>query len=121
MEADYASPVSRVAAAAVFILAMAGVAVWLHSGGATYALADFIQPLLEAKTVKYKIKIEIKGPPRVTITGEMMMLDANGSRQETQMSGISSKSVQITDWSQGKSIGLIPAFKTSGNPRISQY
>ena len=48
------SPVSRVAAAAIFVLAIVGVALWFHGGGATPAFADFIEPILEAKTVKYK-------------------------------------------------------------------
>ena len=46
------SPISR---AAVFVLAIAGVAFWFYGGGATYALADFLQPIREAETVKYKV------------------------------------------------------------------
>ena len=37
------SPVSRVAAAVVFVLAIGGVALWFHGGGTTPALADFLE------------------------------------------------------------------------------
>ena len=57
------SPVSRVAAAAIFVLAIAGVALWFHGGGTTPAFADFLKPILEAKTVKYKMTTEMDGPP----------------------------------------------------------
>jgi anti-sigma factor RsiW len=49
------SPVSRVTAAAIFVLAVTGVAVWFHGSGATPAFADFLEPILEAKTVRYKV------------------------------------------------------------------
>ena len=52
------SPISRATAAAIFVLAIAGVALWFHGGGTTPAFADFLQPILDAKTVKYKITIE---------------------------------------------------------------
>ena len=89
------SPVSRVAAAAIFVLAIAGVALWFHGGGTTPAFADFLQPLLEAKTVKYKITTEVTSPlagttvlsaetqkDLLTQTAVVMMLDANRSRTE---------------------------------------
>ena len=49
------SPISR---AAVLVLAIAGVAFWFYAGGATYALADFLEPIREAKTVKCKVTTE---------------------------------------------------------------
>jgi len=104
------SRVSRAMAAVIFVLAITEVAVWFHGLGATPALADFIQPILEAKTVKYKTTVEMKGPPAVTIAGEEMVLDAARSRSETEMPG-APKTVQITDWRQGKSLSLIPALK----------
>ena len=57
------SQVSRIAAVVVLVLAIAGAALWLHSGGATLAFADIVRPILEAKTLKYKQTTEIKGPP----------------------------------------------------------
>jgi len=53
------SPVSRVAAAIIFLLAITGVTLWFYGGGTTPALADFITPLLDAKNVKYKVTTEI--------------------------------------------------------------
>ena len=107
------SPVSRVAAAVVFVLAITGVALWFHGGGATYAFADFIAPILEAKTAKFKIttEMEVKGQALKT-TAEVMMLDATRSRQETEMSD-KSKMVMIFDWGRGKSLTLVPTSKTA--------
>ena len=67
------SPVSRVAAAAIFVLAVAGVALWFHGGGTTPAFADFIEPILEAKTVKYKMTTD-------TWKGRHASRDLNGPR-----------------------------------------
>jgi outer membrane lipoprotein-sorting protein len=104
------TPVSRVAAAAVFVLAVTGVALWLHGGGATYAFADFIAPILEAKSAKFKITTEIKGPPAATTTSEFMVLGATRSRQEMEMPD-KSKGITIVDWGRGKSLTLDPARK----------
>jgi len=114
------SPVPRVSAAAVLVLAITAVVLWFHGGGTTPAFADFIQPILEAKTAKFKITTEIKGPPGGTVTGEVMVLDATRSRQEMEMviSDVSNtqktpkgKMVMIFDWRQGKSLTLDPATK----------
>ena len=72
------SPVSRVAAAVIFVLAITGVALWFHGGGATYAFADFIEPILEAKTAKFKMTTEMKGEPAST-TGRSWCLTPLGS------------------------------------------
>jgi outer membrane lipoprotein-sorting protein len=104
------SPVSQVAAAVIFILAIVGVAALFHSGGATPAFADFVKPLLEAKTAKYKTNTEIKGPPAMTITSEVMVLDANKSRQEMESPNMG-KGVMIFDWGRGKSLTLDPKSK----------
>jgi len=104
------SPVSRVSAAAVFILAVTGVALWFHGGGATFVFADFIAPILEAKTAKFKVTTEIKGPPAATVTGEVMVLDATRSRQEMEAPNMP-KGVMIYDWGRGKSLTLEPATK----------
>ncbi len=104
------SPVSRVAAAAIFVLAVGGVAWWLHGGGATLAFADFVAPILDAKTVKYKLTTEMAGPPAVTVTSEVMVLGATRSRQEMEMPG-KSKAIMIFDWGRGRSLTLEPASK----------
>ncbi len=104
------SSVSRVAAAAIFVLAIGGVALWLHGGGATLAYADFVAPILDAKTVKYKLTTEMEGPPAVTTTSEVMVLGATGSRQEIEMPD-KSKAIMIFDWGRGRSLTLEPASK----------
>ncbi len=105
------SPVSRVAAAIVLVLAIAGVALWFHGAGASYAFADFVKPILEVKTVKYKQTTEIKGPPAMTVISEWMIRDATRSRSEIRQPGGEIQSVEITDWSKGVSLCLIPAAK----------
>ena len=107
------SPVSRIAAAAIFVLAITGVAMLFHGGGgATFAFDDFAAPILEAKTVKCKMTIEIKGPPARTITSEVMTLGGARMRQVTQLDDMP-KVVMIQDSSQGKSLSLLPASKTA--------
>ena len=117
------SPVSRVAAAAIFVLAVTGVALWFPGGGTTPAFANFLQPILEAKTVKYKVTAEFTAlPPQVKLlpaamqqdlmktTMEVMMLDATRTRMETERPD-KSKQVQISDRGKGKKIILLPAEK----------
>ncbi len=110
------SRVSRVAAAAIFVLAITGVAWWFQGGGATPALADFLEPILEARTVKFKMATELKGPTAVTSNAEVMWLD--GSRHRTVVEHEmekpikhKSKSVTIWDGGQGKSLHLHPSTK----------
>ena len=121
------SPVSRVAAAAIFVLAIGGVALWFHGGGTTPACADFLQPILEAKTVTYKLTTERTGPSAGmarmmrlpadaqkelanTTTAQVMKLDANRSRMEFE-SRDKSKRINISDRGQGKGLWLYPAEK----------
>jgi hypothetical protein len=110
-------PISGLAAAVAFAAAIAGVVLWFHGSGATLAVADFMQPILQAKTLKYKTIIEMKGPPATTIRGEDMVLDATRSRQETGTSN-ESKTVTITDWGRGKILTLFPAAKQA---RVVKY
>ncbi|HUT93685.1 MAG TPA: hypothetical protein VMY37_29750 [Thermoguttaceae bacterium] len=118
------SPVSRATAAAIFVLAITGVGLWFHGGGATPAFADFLQPFLDAKTVKYKMTIEMTSLPAGVMVGipeemqkdlmntttEVMELDASRSRRELEMPG-RSKMVDIWDGGQGKGLRLEPAEK----------
>ena len=55
------SSVSRISAAAILALAIGGIAVWFHGGGTTPAFADFIEPILSAKTVTFKTTFEDEG------------------------------------------------------------
>ena len=55
------SPVPRISAAAVLALAIGGIAVWFHGGGTTPAFADFIAPILGAKTVTFNTTLEGRG------------------------------------------------------------
>ncbi len=119
------SQVSRVTAAVVFVLAIGGVAFWFHGGGATPSFADFVEPILKAKTVTYKMTTEIKSPLAATTTSRVMMLSASRSRTETELvmeMGIpnkhKSKTVEIWDGGQGKTLHLDPAQKRA---RVYNY
>ena len=114
------SPISR---AAVFVLAIAGVAFWFYGGGATYALADFLEPIREAKTVKCKVTTEFTAesvqmkllPPAMQRdlrkrTAEVMMLGAARKRTEW-VNPDKSKTIHIWDGAKGKWISLLPAQK----------
>ncbi len=106
------SPVSRIAAVAIVVLAV-GVAMFFQGGGGTaFAFTDFVAPILKAKTTKCKMIIETKGPPVQTLTSEVMTLDGARVRQVTELPD-KSKVVMIQDWSQGKSLTLLPASKTA--------
>jgi outer membrane lipoprotein-sorting protein len=105
-------PVSVASAAVIFVFAIIGVALLFHGGGTTPAFADFIEPILKAKTVKFKATTEMKGPPPVTTTGEVMVLDATRSRFEMEMPD-NSKVVVIQDLSQGKQLTLVAGSKTA--------
>jgi outer membrane lipoprotein-sorting protein len=119
------SPVSRVAAAVVFVLAVAGVAVLFHGGGAEPAFADFLQPIREAKTVKYKMTLEVMtlSPDQKLLpeeaqknlkkglTCEVMML-TSVSRSHMERTGMGqSRSIEIWDGRQGKTLCLYPEQK----------
>jgi outer membrane lipoprotein-sorting protein len=125
------SPVSRVAAAAILVLAMGGVAVWFHAGGTTPAFADYVKPILEAKTVKYKmtakmtsLSADMKLLPaemqkdltkKAALTVHVTLMatpDGYRSRNESQQQN-GSKKVEITflDKGQGKKLTLDPAKK----------
>jgi outer membrane lipoprotein-sorting protein len=106
------SPVSRIAAAAIFVLAITGVALFFPGSGATFAFDDFAASILEAKTFKCKMIIETKGPPARTITSEIMTLGGTRMRQVTELPDMP-KFVVIEDSSQGKSLTLEPASKTA--------
>ena len=108
------SRIPRVAAAIVLLLAIAGVALWFHGGGATPAFADFLKPILEAKTARYKMIVEMTGANAATMTTEVTMLGPSRTRSEmvTEMRGLPrSRMVQIWDGYKGKQLSLEPEQK----------
>jgi outer membrane lipoprotein-sorting protein/phage-related protein len=94
------------------------------TGDATPAQADFLEPILEAKTVRYKETIKWTRPSGyiASLPAEMqkklmegttsvvMMLGPDRTRRESVEPG-ESKTVHIWDGRQGKSISLIPDQK----------
>jgi len=118
-------PISAATAMTVLVVAIFAVAFWFHVGGVTPAYADFLQPILEAKTLKYKATVKwTRIPPEMKIlpagqqkelltagmTSEVMMLGADRVRRES-VELDNSKVVEIWDGRQGKSLSLLPDQK----------
>ena len=102
------SPVFRVATAAVFILAVAGVALWFHAGGTQYAFADFIKPILEAKSAKFKATFERDG--KQVAIANIMVSAPTRVRMELQRPG-QPVEITISDYSKGVSLLIDSAKK----------
>ena len=103
------SRVSRISAAAIVALAIGGIAVWFHEGGTTPAFADFIEPILSAKTVTFKTTIEAEGQK---ITSKVMgMASPQRMRLEQDMPG-QQKIVTVFD-DTGNNLVLRPAEKVA--------
>ncbi len=100
-------PVSRATAAAIFLFTIGGVVLWFHTAGTTFALADFIKPILEAKSAKYKATIEAVGR---TQTDEVMWLAPNRIRTERNAPG-EPRMVWISDLEKRKTLTLFPDQK----------
>jgi outer membrane lipoprotein-sorting protein len=108
------SPVSRVAAAAIFICALGGVTLWFHGAGARFSLADFARPIVEAKTAKYKMTYEMEG--RTPKVSTVMVLAPCRTREESreELPGkIVVRLVTITDYQKGRILVLDNAHKTA--------
>lgn len=104
------SPVSRIAATVIFVVALGGVALWFHGGGAGYALADSAKPPLGAKNLRYKETVsgvahDAKGQRPFTYTSRILVLDSKHTRRESLEPD---KSVTIWDGKERKSLAIYP-------------
>ncbi len=96
------SPVTKLAAAAVIIIAAL---IGIHQFGAsTPAFADIVRPLLTARTATYKMTVNMKDVPAQTIEG--MFMEPSRLRQ-VMPGGV----IQIFGMPQGQMITLMPAEK----------
>ncbi len=96
------SPITKLAAAAVIIIA---VLIGVHQlGASTPAFADIVRPLLSARTTTCKITINIKGEPPQT--RDCMFMEPGRMRQ-VMPSGV----IRISDKRQGQTMKLYPAEK----------
>jgi outer membrane lipoprotein-sorting protein len=108
------SPISRAAAAAIFVFAILGVVLWFHTAGATPAFADFIQPILDAKTVKFKMTAETEGqPPLISEGMALIPYRMRDESRQTLSGGLEMRQVTITDYQKGKVLRLDPERKTA--------
>jgi hypothetical protein len=118
-------PISAATATTVLFVAIFAIAFWFHVGGVTPAYADFLQPILEAKALKYQVTAKwTRIPPEweilpaeqqkkflaAGVTTEVMMLGADRVREES-VGPDNSKVVHIWDGRQGKSLSLLPDQK----------
>ena len=96
------SPVTKLAAAAVIIIAAL---IGIHQFGAsTPAFADIVRPLLTARTATFKMTVNMKDIPAQTIEG--MFMEPGRMRQVMPDGGI-----MIFDEHQGRMMTLMPAEK----------
>ncbi len=107
-------PLSRVTAAAILFLAISGVVLWLHGSGTSAALADFIQPILDAKTITFKCKTVEIGVAAVGYS-KVMVMTPNRVRMEIKIPDRSFNKTQITindqEHHKMKQLVLIPDDK----------
>jgi outer membrane lipoprotein-sorting protein len=102
-------PASLATAAAIFVLAITGVALWFHAGGTTPAFAEFMQPILEAKSATFKATFERDG--KQVATANCMVLAPNRDRMELKQLG-QPMEIQIADTSKGVGVMIDSARKT---------
>jgi outer membrane lipoprotein-sorting protein len=87
-------------------LAIGGIAVWFHGGGTTPAFADFIEPILSAKTVTFKTTFEGEGQK---VTGKVM---ATASPQRIRLEqDLPNEQKMVTISDETGSLTLRPAEK----------
>lgn len=100
------SPVSRLSTVAILLLAIGGIAVWFHGGGATPAYAGFIETILNAKTVTFKTTTEVEGQK---LTGKVLAITSTQRVRLEQDLPNEQKMVTISDATSN--IVLRPAEK----------
>jgi outer membrane lipoprotein-sorting protein len=108
-------PASRLSAVAALVIALLS-AVWFFAGGpTTTALAAFAEPLLNAKTAKFKLTARADG--KVVTVGNLLV---SGPRMRTEMEqpGQDRKQIDIVDETSDRSLTLIPSEKQA---EITRY
>jgi outer membrane lipoprotein-sorting protein len=98
------SPVTKIAAAAVIIIAILIGVHYLGGSIESVAIADIVQPFLTARTATFKITIGGQGVPSQEFDG--MFMEPCRMRQTTPGGG-----TVIVDLEQGKIVTLIPQAK----------
>jgi hypothetical protein len=106
------SPVSRVAAAVALIIAIGSVGLWFHAAGTAPAFADFIEPILEAKSAKFTMTLESEVQPAMTF--RVTFMAPNFMRQELP-NGV----VNISDFGKGTILSLAPKEKRATVIRLT--
>ncbi len=97
-------------AAAILILAIAGIAAWLTigRGGASIAWADVQEHIRNARTLTYKISIQQEGKPNLEM--DVMYMDPGLMRQELYMPE-TGRIVKTMDLREGKLLVLLESQK----------
>ncbi len=95
------SPVTKIAAAAVIIIAV--LIGFNLLGGSTPAFAEIVEPFLTARTASCKMTMEVEGVP--TQTFDCLYAEPIRMRQTNHEQG----AIVISDFQQGKIVTLMPA------------
>lgn len=117
------SPVSRVAAAAVFVVAIAGVALWINGSGVAPAFADVAQRIINMKSAKFRLshrmdgQLPNDGKPRLQMEGarqpqDVMWLAPDRTRLELK-SGDKVHAIIVMDYQKQRALRLSPDDKTA--------
>jgi len=96
-------PATRYAVSAAVVAAIL-VSLWIgFAARQKVAFADFIQPILEAKTATFKITVQPKDQPAL-----VSQVSVSGTRLHSEIPG---RLIQTVDFSQGKQLFLHPKGK----------
>jgi hypothetical protein len=108
------SPVSSISAAAILFFAIGGIVLWFHGYAINSALADFIQPIIDAKTITFNLKTVEAGVAAVGYT-KVMVMAPDRVRLEMKIPDRSFNKTQITindqEHHRMKQLYLIPDEK----------
>jgi|GEM_PF-5234291 len=100
------SRASRLSGVAILMLAIGGIAVWFHAGGATPAYAGFIEKILNAKTVTFKATADVE---EQKVTGKVLAI-ASSQRMRFEQELPNGQTV-VTISAETGSLVLRPAEK----------
>jgi outer membrane lipoprotein-sorting protein len=97
--------VSRVAAAVVFVVALGGVALWFHGGGATVSFADVVERFLGVKSYQMKATDQFDG--ELLHSYDSMWIAPGRSRREFKSKDGGIERVAIGDATSERTKGII--------------
>jgi outer membrane lipoprotein-sorting protein len=101
------NPISRIVFGLAAVLVLA---IWLVTPGPSIAFGDFLAPIVNAKTAKFKIAVKTDMQPKQPMSafsGTGYFLAPNGYRQEMTLAP-ATKVVTIANFDRGRMMSLMP-------------